>query len=1225
MADPQDSVWLDILPSMAGFSKTLTKETTKAATTAGKTAGDSWSKAFDQGADGASSAMVNELSEAQRKSSALVTKLSGDVSNARQAQKRAVAGVLDAEERLASARAKYGDNSNQAAAAELRLDAARDKAAQATTKFQRAEAALKDEQRAHKTITGQLEDAQKDLNAETDKAPGLWDRVTGSLKTAGSGLKDFASSTGGALAGLAGMAGGAALFVDTWNEALDGEFVTDKMNAALAATPEQAERYGKVAGNLYSSGYGESMGDVTKSVDAVVSSMAGMRDASESDIQAITEKALAMSDVFEVDVAEASSTAGTLMKNGLAADASTAMDLIVGAMNQVPQGVRGEILPVMSEYSKHFAALGIDGETAMGMIIASSADGAIGMDKMGDALKEFTIRGTDMSKSTVAAYESMGLSAEQMTNDLLAGGTTAEGAMAKIVHGLQSIEDPGAQAAAAISLFGTPLEDLGTDQIPAFLGMVDPMGDAFDSTKGAADELTATLNDNTATTLEATKRKFQDLLVDGLTPVLPVLNDFITWATDTPAFMPAVLTGLGLLAAGFVALGVSAAVSAVAASPWIGVAALIGAAVAAVTVVVLNWGNIMGWLGGVFTSIWREHLKPVWDQVAAVASSVWNRTLGPVFQAIGDGWSRMVSWVSGIWNQTGKPMFEAVGSVASWLWQHVLSPTFENISAAWQLSIDVIRFAWSKYGKPLFDAVGSIVSALYREKVEPVFRWIGDAWGGMINGIRDLYQGVLKPVLQNLGDFIADHVVRKFQAGVDMLGRAWAGLKNLFAGPINWVLTNVWNNGLVKAFNSVAEAVGSSQRLGKAGLIATGDPNSKRGNRKGAGGVTTVGAYAKGGFVSEEWYLAGEQGPELIHRGSDSHRVYTAAETAMALAMGQDLSPELSRRAAGSSPRQALAPMGDFDWGHAIGEVLGTNQIARGAQAASATIGSLFEHATNLINPWIDRARAEVGGAGMLGSLLVGAARTAASGLFGWARKEDEAAVAGGEWGGPQFAGVRGGFARPSRGPITSRFGPRWGTTHAGVDIAGGGPTFAAWNGRVAKTGWNIGPGRTGLGILLSHGADLWSYYGHNPVGGIKVRPGQEVKAGQHIGYQGATGNVTGVHLHWETHQGAPWKAVNPGRYLYDDGGWMQPGDGAYRNATGTPEAVLTSSQWSTMGQLAAIATQSLAHGAGGFGGQMYLVVDGEKFKAYVVRTGDERLEQHVKGAEQINRQMAGV
>src|SRR5690606_38936124 len=106
---------------------------------------------------------------------------------------------------------------------------------------------------------------------------------------------------------------------------------------------------------------------------------------------------------------------------------------------------------------------------------------------------------------------------------------------------------------------------------------------------------------------------------------------------------------------------------------------------------------------------------------------------------------------------------------------------------------------------------------------------------------------------------------------------------------------------------------------------------------------------------------------------------------------------------------------------------------------------------------------------------------------------------------------------KPSSGVITSRYGPRWGRVHEGIDIAAGAAGAAikaAWNGVVQKTGWNIGPGRTGIGALLNHG-NRWSYYGHMRPGSLGVQPGQKVKAGQQIGWQGTTGNSTGVHLHF--------------------------------------------------------------------------------------------------------------
>ena len=55
----------------------------------------------------------------------------------------------------------------------------------------------------------------------------------------------------------------------------------------------------------------------------------------------------------------------------------------------------------------------------------------------------------------------------------------------------------------------------------------------------------------------------------------------------------------------------------------------------------------------------------------------------------------------------------------------------------------------------------------------------------------------------------------------------------------------------------------------------------------------------------------GELGPEYIFPDRDGY-VATARETAKMMAAGKDLSPELSRKAAGRNPSEALAPMGDF-------------------------------------------------------------------------------------------------------------------------------------------------------------------------------------------------------------------------------------------------------------------------------------------------------------------------
>src|SRR5690606_14615308 len=114
---------------------------------------------------------------------------------------------------------------------------------------------------------------------------------------------------------------------------------------------------------------------------------------------------------------------------------------------------------------------------------------------------------------------------------------------------------------------------------------------------------------------------------------------------------------------------------------------------------------------------------------------------------------------------------------------------------------------------------------------------------------------------------------------------------------------------------------------------------------------------------------------------------------------------------------------------------------------------------------------------------------------------------------------------------------------------------FAAADGTVYRVGTGILGGRTGIGIGNSQGGGVIPDYGHNPVDGPGARPGQQVKDGQHIGYQGATDNVTGSHLYCELHRGGWGRAVNPASLpVFDQGGAVKPGVSLIENRTGKME-----------------------------------------------------------------------
>ncbi len=88
---------------------------------------------------------------------------------------------------------------------------------------------------------------------------------------------------------------------------------------------------------------------------------------------------------------------------------------------------------------------------------------------------------------------------------------------------------------------------------------------------------------------------------------------------------------------------------------------------------------------------------------------------------------------------------------------------------------------------------------------------------------------------------------------------------------------------------------------------------------------------------------------------------------------------------------------------------------------------------------------------------------------------------------------------------------------HGGVDIQSwyGAPIYAADNGVVKTAGWG---GAYGNHVVVDHQNGYETLYAHM-ASTPPVSVGESVEQGQVIGYEGATGNVTGEHVHFEVHQ----------------------------------------------------------------------------------------------------------
>lgn len=562
-------------------------------------------------------------------------------------------------------------------------------------------------------------------------------------------------------AAAAGAAAGAAL-TDGLMKNLEAQGANNKVSASMGLTEEQAARSGEAAGALWSSGYGEGLEDITASVGDVMGSIEGMRDASAEDLADMTKRAQNFATAMDTDVATAAGTASLLISNGLAKDGVEAFDLLTAASQKVPTAMRADISAAAEEYGTFFSSLGFSGEEMFTALVDGSKNGIIGIDKAGDAIKEFTIRATDGSASTGEALEGIGLNANDMANAILAGGDSARGATQSIVDGLLGIEDPAAQSAAAIALFGSPLEDMNTAEIPAFLESLSTMSGGLGDVEGASTNLDSTLNSGAASGLETLKRSFQGVFMDLTEDLLPAITAFTSWAVENPGVIQAVAYGVIALGAG---LGIAAAAqwvmnSALLASPLTWVVVGIVALIAGLALLVANW-----------------------DTVTAFLSSTWDSFvgwIGPSISAVGDWFVNLGSGIVDFFVEWGPRFLIAltgpIGWLVAWLvtnWDSVYS----TATGKWQGLLDWL----GRVGGWALDklaSLGKIPGA--------VLGYFADAVSGATGKVGELLTyvgnvpGNILSALGNTGTLLKD-------AGMQIITGFFNGLKQKFEDVQDWV------------------------------------------------------------------------------------------------------------------------------------------------------------------------------------------------------------------------------------------------------------------------------------------------------------------------------------------------------------------------------------------------------------------------------------------------------
>lgn len=357
----------------------------------------------------------------------------------------------------------------------------------------------KDLEQASADATAQLK-RQTAIQAKMDKiaaARSRVDAVNGGINRAGMAVGGMAAGAATAVGGSAMAAGGALMKMGTEYQAS-----LNQLQAATGLSAEEMQKLEASARNIYKLGLGESFSEVT-------AAMATMRQVSGLTGQALedaTKNAIALGQTFDIDVNESGRAAATMMKQ-FGIDGKKAYDLIAYAA-QNGANKNGDLLDTFNEYAVQFKALGFTADEFTATLVQGAKDGAWSIDKVGDAVKEFNIRAKDGSKTSMEAFDMLGINGTKATQMFAAGGERAQLAFAEVVKRLRDIEDPVKKNAIGVALFGTQFEDLEKGALDSFAAI---KGASIDAA-GSMDQISELITQDLGTQIRIVSRQFQDSL-----------------------------------------------------------------------------------------------------------------------------------------------------------------------------------------------------------------------------------------------------------------------------------------------------------------------------------------------------------------------------------------------------------------------------------------------------------------------------------------------------------------------------------------------------------------------------------------------------------------------------------------------------------------------------------------------------------------------------------------
>ena len=539
----------------------------------------------------------------------------------------------------------------------------------------------------------------------------------------------------------------------------------------------------------------------------------------------------------------------------------------------------------------------------------------------------------------------------------------------------------------------------------------------------------------------------------------------------------------------------------------------------------------------------RNVVTAAWEGVKATVMVVVDwfvEHVLPVLQGVWEGIKFGVEVFAGLMQLSWDLIKYVVSVVVDWFVEHVLpvlQGVWVGISAGAQWLWDKITAAWDG-----IKAIAAPVVAWFQTWALPVLQgvwegisagaqWLWDkitaVWDGIkfvISPVVDWITGTVKSLIEGftLG------VAKAFETMRDNVGYVWDAIKGIAAVPINFVIDTVYNNGLRAMANALAEKIGSDVRL----------PWATRIPGYASGGVLP--GYTPGRDVYH--FISPDGGGMLALSGGEAimRPEWVRAVGGPSAVAAMNAAASNGRSLPGGDRGQAFASGGI--WNAVEGGISGAlGWLQTSARALSSIITDPLGAVANLIRKPIDAIMGMLPGKGMLAD----AGRTLP---YSWIDQF-------GEW----FQETTKNMSASS---LVEQARLAIGTPYVwgGIDVPGGVDCSGLVVWALRQLGVNV-PRHTAstfqaASSAVPHGAvlpgDLYFWGGAPGAGGA-----------HHVAIASGNGMmVEAPTFGMSVRETGVYGGAHAGRFLYDNGGLLQPGITVVENRTGKPEPVFTSNQW---------------------------------------------------------------